>query len=113
MNILENLSELLTNLNIPFASGHYSGTPPDEYVVIVPLADTFDLAADNLPQMDVQEARLALYSKGNYYPLRNKLVAALLNADFTVTDRRYIEFEADTKYHHYAVDVSKHYEMED
>ena len=112
MNILEELYTLLTNLQVNFATGHYSGIPPDEYIVIVPLADTFDLAADNFPQMDVQEARLALYSKGNYYPLRNSLVAALQNADFSVTDRRYIEFETDTHYHHYAVDVSKHYELE-
>ena len=83
------------------------------YVVIVPLADTFDLAADNRPQVDVQEARLALYTKGNYYALRQNITDALFAADFTITDRRYIEFEADTGYHHYCVDVSKPYEMKE
>ena len=112
MNILESLNTLLTDLQIPFATGHYSDVPPDSYVVIVPLVDTFELAADNRPQMDVQEARLALYTKNNYYPLRNQLTNALLEADFTITDRRYIEFEADTGYHHIAIDVSKHFEME-
>ena len=112
MNILENLTTLLTTLQIPFATGHYSGVPPDEYVVIVPLADSFDLAADNFPHMDVQEARLALYSKGNYYPTRKKITDVLLTAGFIITDRRYIEFEADTGYHHVAIDVSKPYEME-
>ena len=112
MNILENLAAVLTDLRIPFATGHYGDVPPDTYVVIIPLADSFGLAADNKPQIDVQEARLALYSKDNYYPVRNKIVTALLAADFTITDRRYIEFETDTGYHHYCVDVSKHYEME-
>ena len=112
MNILEELTALLNDLQISFATGHYNSVPPDEYVVIVPLADSFDLAADNLPQVDVQEVRLALYSKGNYYLLRQKIVNALFAAEFTITDRRYIEFEADTGYHHYAIDVSKHYEVE-
>ena len=113
MNILENLTTLLANISIPFATGHYSGVPPDEYIVIVPLADSFDLAADNRPHMDVQEARLALYSKGNYCPTRRKITDALLAADFTITDRRYIEFETDTEYHHSAIDVSKHYPIEE
>ena len=112
MNILEEVTALLNELRISFATGHFGGVPPDEYVVIVPLADSFDLAADNRPQMDVQEARLALYSKGNYYLLRQKITNMLFAADFTITDRRYIEFETDTGYHHYAIDVSKHYEME-
>ena len=81
-------------------------------MVIVPLADSFDLAADNRPHMDIQEARLALYSKGNYYPTRKKITDALLTADFTITDRRYIEYEEGTGYHHVAIDVSKPYEME-
>jgi len=112
MNILENLTSLLAELQIPFATGHYGDVPPDTYVVIIPLADSFDLAADNMPQMDVQEARLALYSKDNYYPLRQKITKALLAADFNITDRRYIEFETDTRYHHIAIVVSKHYELE-
>ena len=112
MNIIEDLSTLLVNLAVPFETGHYGGVPPEQYVVIIPLADTYDLSADNRPQVDVQEARLAIYSKSNYSPLRNKITAALLDADFTITDRRYIEFEADTKFHHAVVDVMKHYTLE-
>jgi hypothetical protein len=112
MNIIEDLSALLTNLSVPFETGHYGGVPPDQYVVIIPLVDTYDLSADNRPQVDVQEARLAIYSKTNYYPLRNKITSALMDADFTITDRRYIEFEADAKFHHAVVDVMKHYNLE-
>jgi len=112
MNILSELTALLTNMNVPFEAGHFSGVPPDEYVVIIPLVDSFALAADNLPQADIQEARLAIYSKDNYYPLRNRLTKALLGSDFTISDRRYIGFEADTKYHHAAIDIAKPYEVE-
>ncbi len=113
MNILEELVAVLTGLKIAFETGHYSGVPPDEYVVIVPLADTFRLLADNMPQADVQEARLSIFSKGNYHALRNKLTKVLLQEDFTVTDRRYIGFEQDTKMHHYAIEVAKNYEVEE
>ncbi len=112
MNILSELNSLLENLKIPFETGHYSGIPPNEYIVIIPMTDSFELYADNTPQNEVQEARLSLYSKSNYYKLRNRLTKALLKADFTITDRRYIGFEADEKLHHYVIDVLKQYELE-
>ena len=31
----------------------------------------------------------------------------------TITDRRYIGHEDDTGYHHYAIDVAHHYELEE
>ena len=37
---------------------------------------------------------------------------ALLGADFYITDRRYIGFETETGYHHYAIDVAQIYELE-
>ena len=111
MNILSELTALLETLDVPFETGHYSGIPPDEYAVIVPLTDRLELFADNQPHTDVQEARLSLYCRNNYMRLRNRLTKALLESDFTVTDRRYIGMEDDTKYHHYAIDVVKNYEL--
>jgi hypothetical protein len=60
-----------------------------------------------LPGCETQEARLSLFTKGSYTKLKNALVRALLGADFYITDRRYIGFEADTGYHHYAIDVAQ------
>lgn len=60
-----------------------------------------------------QEARLSLFTKGSYTKLKNDLVRALLGADFYITDRRYIGFEAETGYHHYAIDVAQIYELEE
>jgi ribose 5-phosphate isomerase RpiB len=42
---------------------------------------------------------------------KNQIVSLLLQADFTITDRRYIGFEEDTSYHHFAIDVAKEYEV--
>ena len=109
MNILEELTSLLQGLDIVVETGVFSDIAPDEYVVITPLTDTFQLFASNQPQFDQHEARLSVYSKGNYLALKNRIVAALLEADFTITSRQYIGHEDDTKYHHYGVDVLKIY----
>ena len=64
-------------------------------------------------EIDVQEARLSLYSKGSYTKEKNALVRSLLAADITITGRQYVGYETETGYHHYNVDVANYYEMED
>lgn len=113
MNVLADIQSALAGLSIPVETGTFRQKPPDKYIVVVPLADTFDLHSDNAPGYDVQEARLSLFSKKNYMTMKNMIVEVLLEADFTITERRYIGFESDTGYHHYVVDVAKHYEMEE
>ena len=111
MSILEDLTTLLSRLSVSVETGIFSDIAPDEYVVITPMADTFELFADDLPEYDQQEARLSVFSKGNYLALKSKIIKALLGADFTITARQYIGHEDDTKYHHYAIDVAKIYQM--
>ena len=113
MSILTELNSLLTGLKIPVETGVFSGKAPDEYVVVTPMADTYPVHADNRPQCETQEARLSLFSKGNYLKRKNEIVRALLAADFTITSRLYVGHEDDTGYHHYAVDTAKNYELED
>ena len=113
MNILADLQTTLEPLSIPIETGVFSEPAPDQYLVVVPLTDTFDLFADNFPGADVQEARLSLFSKRNYISAKNAAVRALLSAEFTITDRRYNGFDSETGYHHYVVDVAKYYEMEE
>ena len=113
MNLLQELNTILETLGVPVETGVFSGKAPDEYIVIIPLADTFELHADNQPQAETQEARLSLFSKGNYLKRKNEIVRALLVADYTITSRFYVGHEDDTKYHHYAIDVAKNYKLED
>ena len=89
----------------------FSGVPPDLYLVITPMVDTFALHADDSPGYDTQEARLSLFVKGSYTAIKDTLVRALLGADFCITDRRYIAHEDDTGFHHYAIDVAKLYQL--
>jgi hypothetical protein len=113
MSLLQDLQTVLAPLNIPFESGVFSGKAPDEYIVAVPLIDTFDLHADNEPEVDVQEVRLSIYTKGSYTQAKNAVVRALLSAGITITARQYIGFEAESGYHHYNVDTADYYEMEE
>lgn len=113
MNILTELNSLLAHTYIPVETGVFSGIAPYKYIVIVPLSDNYALHSDDFPGYDVQEARISLYSKSNYLQDKNHIIRTLFGADFTITGRQYIGYEAETGYHHYVVDVSKHYEMED
>lgn len=113
MSLLSELKIVIEAVGLPVETGVFSDEPPDEYVVVTPLADTYELHADNLPEYEIQEARLSLFSRGNYLRRKKQLSKALLAADFTITDRRYIGHEDDTGYHHYAIDVAKLYRLEE
>ena len=113
MILLSDLQTIAKSCGVPVETGVFSGKAPDTYLVITPLSDSFDLHADNQPSIDVQEVRLSLFCKENYTKIKNQLVKAVLNADMTITDRRYIGFETETGYHHYAIDVAQIYELEE
>lgn len=111
MSLLQILNEILPTL-VPVETGVFSDPPPDRYLVITPLTDTFDLHADNQPNAEVQEARLCLFVKGNYVALKNQIVKALLRADVTITDRRFISHDDTTGHNQYAIDVAKEFDFE-
>ena len=113
MSLLSELKTVIEGIGLSVETGVFSDEPPDEYVVVTPLADTYELHADNLPEYETQETRLSLFSRGNYLKRKKQLSKALLAADFTITDRRYIGHEDDTGYHHYAIDVAKLYRLEE
>lgn len=105
MSLLEELNTLLSPI-VPVETGVFSKSAPNRYVVITPLADTFEAYADDRPHHETQEVRLSIFDKGNYTSVKNQIVRTLLNAELTITDRRYVGHEDDTGYHHYAIDVA-------
>lgn len=113
MSLLSELNTIAEGCGIPVETGVFTDPAPDTYLVLTPLSDTFDLHADNRPDIDTQEVRLSLFCRENYMKIKNTLVRVLLAADVTVTDRRYIGHEDDTGYHHYAIDVAKSYVWEE
>ena len=105
--MLEELNTIVESAGLPVETGVFSGTAPDEYVVITPISEHFALFSDDGPGMNIEETRLSLFSKKNYTQQKDLLVRMLLTAGFIVTERRYIGYEADTGYHHVAIDVAK------
>lgn len=107
--LLQRITTVADQLGLPIEVGLFTATPaPDTYLVATPLADLFDVFADNQPGIEVEEVRLGLFTKGNYLTERDRLTTALLEAGLTITARRYVGFEADTKYHHYGLDLAAH-----
>ena len=49
MSLLSEIKTVVTSCSLPLETGVFSGEPPDEYVVVIPLADTFELHADDAP----------------------------------------------------------------
>lgn len=113
MSLLSELNAIAESYGVSVETGVFSDAAPNTYLVLTPLTDSFELHADNQPSVDIQEVRLSLFCRENYTKIKNRLVKAALNADMTITDRRYIGFETDTGYHHYAIDVAKSYVWEE
>ena len=113
MTILAELNTLLSNMSIQTETGNLSDKVTDEYVVLVPISDNFSLFCDDKPEYETSEVRLSIFTKGNYMQLKKKIVKGLLQNNFTITDKRYVEYENDTGYHNYNIDVEKYYEMEE
>ncbi len=113
MSLLSELSTIAQKLKIPAQTAVYSGKAPDEYLVFTPLYDSFELHSDNKPEIDVQEVRISLFSKGNYNQTKSKIIRALISADITITARKYVGHEDNTGYNHYAIDVAKEYGLEE
>lgn len=112
MSLLSDIHTILAPLNIPVETGVFTDPAPDTYLVIVPMTETYEVFADNKPTIDVGEARLALYTRGNYQTIKNQLLEAFFAADFTITQRNYVGYEPDTGYHHFNIDVANYYDLE-
>lgn len=113
MNILEELNAILSKLPVLVETGVFSGKPPDEYCILTPLVKEYGFFADNRPQVDIHDVRITIYSKGNYLLREAQITNAVLDADFTVTDRHYITHEDDTGFHSVAIEVAKYYPMKE
>ena len=86
MNILAQVNLLLSRLSIPVETGSMKQATSDKYIVLVPLADSYPVSADNLPIADVQELRITIFSKENYIKLKNQIISILLSNDFCITE---------------------------
>lgn len=111
MSLLADLKTILTNLNIPCQTGHMETKPVGStYAVLIPLTSEL-MYCDNYPEQDIQGVRIALYTKSSYTSLAKSIEKALADAEISMSARQYIEYEADTGYHHYAIDAENNYQF--
>lgn len=113
MNILSEVTTIIKNIGLPLEVGKFQDFATDEYAVLTPLYDSFEVFADNNPEYETQGVRISLYSKNNYQKRKNQIVKALMEKEITVTDRRFIGFEGNTGYYHYNIDAEKEYNLEE
>ncbi|MDE5853023.1 MAG: hypothetical protein K2G97_03160 [Oscillospiraceae bacterium] len=113
MDILEELSNILKEIDIPIQTGVFTNTPPKQYLVLTPIAEWGAFYADNKEKINRQEVRISLFSKINYIKPKNEIIQLLKDSDFSLSDRRYIGREDDTGYYHFAIDVTKDYVIEE
>lgn len=105
LSVNEKIIMALKSLNIPISVMENTKKGLSEFIVLIPLTDRLSGYSDNKPSVTYGEAELALYTKGNYIPLRDEITRLLLEADIGITERRYIEYETETGYHHYIIDA--------
>jgi hypothetical protein len=109
VSILSELNAIMSELNLPVETGVFSGAAPKEYAVLTPLSDLFAVHADNRPRCEILSVRISLFSKGSYTARARKVAAALIDADFVITERRFVGFDGDAGYFHYNIDIEKEY----
>ena len=111
-NILSDVVSICGSISLPCEVGVYHATPaPIAYAVLVPI-DVNTLCADDRPQQEVQSLRIMLYTKGSYTAKLKQLKNQIVDAGLCISDSRHIEYEPDSGYHSYAVDVEKNYEWD-
>ncbi len=108
MGILSDVKTILDALNIPCETGTMSDLAEDTYCVLVPIAES-SLWGDDTIDTNVEECMISLYTKGNYITVKTNIIKALLEGGYTITDRRYIEYESTTHYYHYEIFVEHPY----
>lgn len=107
MSILTDLVAVCRSQRLPVATSIYLDSPaPPRYAVITPLTETYTLWGDNQPGVNIEEARLNLYIRGDFTPDAAALTKACREHGLTVTARTYVGFETDTGYHHWAIDLA-------
>lgn len=112
--IVNDIYTALTNLKIPAQIGDYQTTAelPDVYVVIIPLYNEFT-SADDVPDFDIQQASIEIYSKGMWRTSVKQICDECIAMGLVVHERRYIGRNEETGYFQYSVTFEQAYDLEE
>ena len=106
MTLLEKLIAIFNSLNMPASVAVDEGANrADKYAVLTPTDDSYCAYADDLPTHECISVRISVYSKNDYTGIVKALSEMIINADIIIADKGFIEYECDTGYYHYNIDV--------
>jgi hypothetical protein len=106
--ILAELTKLLAPI-APIETGYFSEEAPETYIVLTPIMDDLTDYSDDLPENTAPEMRISLFTTSNYQTIIGRITVLLLENGCTITARQLADFDNDTKYYNYAIDVTKKY----
>lgn len=106
MSIFELITNTLKPLGIPVAMAENTDKQLNNYIVMKPVQEDFIAYADNKPNMEVVQAEISLYSKENFIDLAREITSILLEAGFTIKNRKYMDYNQEARLHHYVIYVA-------
>ena len=115
MSLLSAISAILNaSTEINFATGEFETgitnrlADSDDYIAVIP-QETLIEYADDAPQREIQNARIIIYSAGDWVVPEYAIVRACLAAGLYVTARTYGGYSDEDHRHVYNIDVAQSY----
>lgn len=104
MPVLEAIDVALAPLKLKHGVGLFLGDPAcDHYTLVPDYERAFD--ADNDVYLTDEHINIEFYLGGDYRTVVRSAKTLLKSASLFVQDGQYVEFEKETKKHHYALPV--------
>lgn len=106
MSINSDVITALSTVNLPKETGVYTGAALN-YIVLTPLGERNDDVADDTDLTETEGLDVNLYYVGNYLATKNQIKTLLKAAGFFISDSQHIEYDTETKQHHYVFTIEK------
>lgn len=115
MSLLSAITAILnSSTEISFATGEFETgvtnrlADSDDYIAVIP-QETLIEYADDAPQREIQNARIIIYSAGDWVFPEYAIVRACLAAGLYVTARTYGGYSDEDHRHVFNIDVAQSY----
>lgn len=115
MSLLSDVVDILNDMpGLKFATGNFETgcknrlEQSDDYLVLLPKS-TAVISMDDEPKIEIQSARLTIYTPADWTPLEAVLHRAFISAGLYVTAREYGGYVPEEKRHAYEIEISQYY----
>lgn len=109
MEILDELTSILSGMSLPIKIGYFYGRIPTSYIILSPLPDQSVLYADDAPQIRVCAAKISLFAMDDFQQIGEEIAHLVVDADFVITERLYEGFDKESERQKYSISIVKEY----